>query len=45
MAQVTDGQSHQEYLYKLLTAELKNRAQRRIAKLLDSTGFYSIKNL
>ncbi len=43
MAQTTDGKSHQEYLYKLLSAELKNREQRRIAKLLSSAGFYSIK--
>jgi hypothetical protein len=25
MAQTTDGESHQEYLYKLLSAELANR--------------------
>ena len=43
MAQTTDGQTHQEYLYKLLAAELKNREQGRTAKLLNSAGFYSIK--
>ena len=43
MAQITDGESHQEYLYKLLAAELKNREQRRTDKLLNSAGFYSIK--
>ncbi len=43
MAQTTDGQTHQEYLYKLLTAELKNRQQGRAAKLINSAGFYSIK--
>jgi len=43
MAQTTDGQTHQEYLYKLLTAELKNREQGRAAKLINTAGFYSIK--
>lgn len=43
MAQTTEGQSHQDYLYKLLSAELKNREQGRIAKLMNSAGFYSIK--
>ena len=43
MAQTTEGESHQEYLYKLLSAELKNREQGRIAKLISSAGFYSIK--
>lgn len=45
MAQTTDGQSHQEYLYKLLAAELKNREQGRAAKLINSAGFYHIKTL
>jgi len=43
MAQTTDGQTHQEYLYKLLFAELKNREQGRTAKLINGAGFYSIK--
>lgn len=43
MAQTTDGQTHQEYLYKLLCVELKNRDQGRTAKLINSAGFYSIK--
>ncbi len=43
MAQTTDGESHQEYLYKLLSAELKNREHGRVAKLMNSAGFYSIK--
>lgn len=45
MAQITEGESHQEYLYKLLSVELKNREQGRIAKLISSAGFYSIKTL
>lgn len=43
MAQTTDGASHQEYLYKLLSAELKNREQGRISKLIKGAGFYNIK--
>lgn len=43
MAQTLDGQTHQEYLYKLLTAELKNREQGRSAKLINSAGFYNIR--
>jgi len=43
MAQTTDGESHQEYLYKLLSAELKNREQSRVAKLINNAGFYNIK--
>lgn len=43
MAQITEGESHQEFLYKLLSAELKNREQGRIATLINSAGFYSIK--
>ena len=45
MAQTTDGASHQEYLYKLLSAELKNREQGRISKLIKGAGFYNIKTL
>ena len=43
MAQQTEGTSHQEYLYKLLTSELKNREDGRTAKLINTAGFYSIK--
>lgn len=43
MAQATEGESHQEYLYRLLAAELKNREQVRVSKLINSAGFYSIK--
>ena len=43
MAQKTEGETHQEYLYKLLSSELKNREQARISKLINSAGFYSIK--
>lgn len=43
MAQQTEGESHQEYLYKLLAAELKSREQGRIATLTNGAGFYSIK--
>ncbi len=43
MAQTMEGESHQEYLYKLLSAELKNREQSRVAKLINNAGFYNIK--
>ena len=43
MAQITEGESHQEYLYKLLSAELKNREQGRMTTLVNGAGFYSIK--
>lgn len=43
MAQTTDGETHQEYLYKLLETELKNRELGRISKLINGAGFYSIK--
>lgn len=43
MAMITDGESHQEYLYKLLSTELKNREQGRTTKLINTAGFYSIK--
>lgn len=38
-----EGETHQEYLYKLLSAELKNRRRGRISKLINTAGFYSIK--
>lgn len=43
MAQITEGNSHQEYLYQLLSTELKNREHGRVAKLINTAGFYSIK--
>jgi DNA replication protein DnaC len=43
MAMTMDAESHQEYLHKLLVAELKNREQRRTASLINTAGFYSIK--
>lgn len=43
MAQTTEGESHQEYLHKLLISELKNREHGRTSKLINSAGFYSIK--
>ena len=43
MAQEIDGESHQEFLYKLFTLELENRKQARISKLVNSAGFYNIK--
>lgn len=43
MAQTTEGDSHQEYLYKILTCELENREKSRISKLLNTAGFYNFK--
>lgn len=43
MSHVTEGETHQEYLHKLLIAELKNREKGRVAKLINGAGFYSIK--
>ena len=43
MAQTAEGESHQEYLHRLLVAELKNREQGRVSKLVNMAGFYSIK--
>jgi DNA replication protein DnaC len=43
MAQTTEGENHQEYLYKILTCELENREKARISKLLNTAGFYNIK--
>ena len=43
MAQATEGVSHQEYLYQLLSGELRNRELGRISKLINTAGFYSIK--
>jgi DNA replication protein DnaC len=43
MSQTMEGESHQEYLHRLLVAELKNREQVRMSKLINNAGFYSIK--
>lgn len=43
MAQTMDGESHQEYLHKLLLSELNNREKMRMSKLINSAGFYIIK--
>ncbi|MGB4660604.1 MAG: IS21-like element helper ATPase IstB [Mobilitalea sp.] len=43
MAQQTEGATNQEYLYKLLSLELKNREQSRVSTLINTAGFYSIK--
>ncbi|MDD4861731.1 MAG: IS21-like element helper ATPase IstB [Smithellaceae bacterium] len=43
MAQTIMGESHQEYLYQLLSGELKNRELGRAAKLINSAGFYGMK--
>jgi len=43
MAQTVTGETHEEYLYKLLSAELKNREINRTSKLINSAGFYNIK--
>lgn len=43
MAQITEGNSHQEYLYKILKNEIENREKIRISKLLNTAGFYNIK--
>ena len=43
MAQTTEGESHQEYLHRLLIAELKNREQVRMSKLVNTAAFYNIK--
>lgn len=39
MAWVTEGETHQEYLYHLLEAELGNRKETRITKLIGAAGF------
>lgn len=35
----TEGESHQEYLYRLLNSEIEYRQKTRIAKLINSAGF------
>ena len=43
MAQTTEGETHQEYLFRLLKSELDYRERSRMAKNIKSAGFYSIK--
>ncbi len=38
-ALTTEGESHQEYLYKLLSSEIAYRQKLRIAKLTNTAGF------
>jgi len=45
IAQTTNGESHQEYLYRLLDIELKNREIGRTSKLMNIAGFYSVKRI
>lgn len=42
-AQTIEGDSHQEYLYKLLKAELEHRDEVRKNKLISSAGFYTLR--
>lgn len=42
-AQATEGESHQEFLLKLLQTELLHRETAHIDKLISRAGFYSIK--
>ena len=43
MAQSMDGDTHQEYLLKLLSSEISHRRKVHIDKLISSAGFYTIK--
>jgi len=45
MAEKVEAASHQEFLLKLLQAELEHRDRQRKEKLLKKAGFYSIKDL
>lgn len=42
-AQTTEGETHQEYLFRLLNFELEYRERSRITKHIKGAGFYSIK--
>ncbi|SHI82786.1 IS21-like element helper ATPase IstB [Parasporobacterium paucivorans] len=42
-AQFSEGRSHQEYLYNLLSSELEYRTQTRTEKLVSSAGFNAVK--
>ncbi|WKY46440.1 IS21-like element helper ATPase IstB [Eubacteriaceae bacterium ES3] len=41
LAQTAEGDSHQEYLYRILSEELQYREISRTEKLVNSAGFYS----
>jgi DNA replication protein DnaC len=43
MAQVTNADSNQEYLHKLLSTEMKNRELGRSGKLISAAGFYGVR--
>jgi len=43
MAQVTNADSKQEYLHKLLSTEMKNRELGRTDKLISAAGFYGVR--
>lgn len=43
MAKTTKGDSNQEYLYKLLTAEITYRESNRMSKLVNTAGFYTVR--
>jgi DNA replication protein DnaC len=42
LAQTAEGSSHQEYLYRILSEELRYREISRTEKLVNSAGFYSL---
>jgi DNA replication protein DnaC len=42
-AQLITGDSHQEYLLKLMESEIAHRETARIDKLISKAGFYTIK--
>ena len=42
LAQTAEGDSHQEYLYRILSEELQYREITRTEKLVNSAGFYSL---
>lgn len=43
MAQSTEGETHQEYLYRLLCEEIRYREHCRTGKLIHDAGFYTVK--
>jgi len=43
LAQNTKAETHQEYLYKILTEEIKRRSSARKTRYLNNAGFYAIK--
>jgi DNA replication protein DnaC len=42
-AQTTEGETHQEYLFRLFKSELEYREKSRMTKHIKGAGFYSIK--